>query len=112
MADNRKSKRGPKPIEPSLRRSNCVSTRLNDRELRLLDGQRGEFFRGEWLRMAALDQLPNVMPEINRQAYSDLGRIGSNLNQIARRLNEKKIVEIAEVKVILDELRLTLLGAG
>ena len=111
MADDRKSKRGPKPIEAGLLRSNCVSTRLNDQELRILDSQRGEFFRGEWLRMAALEQLPHIIPENNRLSYSELGRIGSNLNQIARRLNERKIVEIAEVKAILDELRLSLLGA-
>ena len=98
-------------MDPIARRLNCVSTRLSDDELGLVDSKRGAFFRGEWLRMAALDQLPNVIPEINRQSYGELGRIGSNLNQIARRLNGANLVEIAEVKAILDDLRIALLGA-
>ena len=31
---------------------------------------------------------PAAIPAINRAAYSDLGLVGNNLNQIARRLNQ------------------------
>jgi hypothetical protein len=111
MADDRKSKRGPKPIDPIAKRSHCVSTRLNTAELHALDAQRGEFQRGEWMRMAALDKLPPSIPEVNRLSYIELGRIGANLNQVARRLNTSKVIEIIEVKSLLDDLRLSLLDA-
>lgn len=110
MTEERKSKRGPKPIDPNAKRSHCVSTRLNDDELQRLDAQRGAFQRGEWMRMAALDKLPPSIPEINRQSYNDLARVGANLNQLSRRANAGQSVEIEELAYILSDLRLSLLG--
>ncbi|MGB9620460.1 MAG: plasmid mobilization relaxosome protein MobC, partial [Armatimonadota bacterium] len=67
-----------------------VSSRLSLDELRLLDERRSvvRMRRGEYLRTAALSQLPPSIPAINREAWVELSRFGANLNQIARHLNE------------------------
>lgn len=65
-----------------------VSCRLTDAELAILDERRGKVSRGEWLRRAALAEPPRIVPEINKQAWSELSRTASNLNQMTRALNE------------------------
>lgn len=70
-------------------REHCVSVRLNKSELTQLDSKRGGYRRGEWLRMAALHQLAPVLPEINKEAWAELARSASNLNQITKHLNTK-----------------------
>ncbi len=39
-------------------RSYCVSVRLNENELSILEEKRGSYKKGEWLRMASLNKLP------------------------------------------------------
>lgn len=78
---DRSARRGPVPLPVADKREHCVSARLNVRELAQLDAQRGRFQRGEWLRMAALDQLPPTVPEANVQAWAELARLAANLNQ-------------------------------
>ena len=87
IAADRAARRGPIPLPSADKRSHCVSVRLNDRELALLDGQRGRFQRGEWLRVAALDQLPPTVPEINVRAWAELARLAANLNQAQAAIN-------------------------
>jgi DNA invertase Pin-like site-specific DNA recombinase len=56
----------------------------------------------------------NVVPELNRKAYSGLARSAGNLNQIAKSLNMNGFNNNL-VKQIYDELqsfRLALIGAG
>lgn len=84
---DRSARRGPVPLPAALRRDHCVSVRLNASELAQLDGQRGRFQRGEWLRMAALDQLPPTVPEVNAQAWAHLARLAANLNQAQAAIN-------------------------
>lgn len=55
-------------LPPDEIRSHCVSVRLNEEELTILDSKRGQYKKGEWLRMSSLDKLPPVLPEINREA--------------------------------------------
>lgn len=50
-------------------RHHCISVRLNEEELILLDRKRGQYKKGEWLRMASLNKLPPVLPEIKREAW-------------------------------------------
>lgn len=64
--------------------------------------------------------LPAPIPQINEQAYWELGKIGVNLNQITHAINravkEGQGVavdprpEIQTIKTVLDEIRLQLLG--
>lgn len=87
VAPDRSARRGPVPLPPGKLRGHCVSVRLNGWELAHLDAQRGRFQRGEWLRMAALDQLPPTVPEANVQAWVELSRLAANLNQAQTAIN-------------------------
>ena len=98
---DRKSRRGHPKLTDNECRKNCVSVRLNEVELELLNHRRGALKRGEWLRMAALDQLPPAIPELNQKAWVELAKAAANLNQIAANLNHGELVDI---QVIRDEL--------
>lgn len=108
--ERRRSKRGRKSLPVGEKRTHTVSVRLSVAELELLDGKRGRFRRGEWLRMAALDRLPPSIPALNAKAYHDLNRLAVNINQIARTANLGKQVDLLEVRRLIGELRLRLVG--
>lgn len=111
MTDERKSKRGPKPLDVGEKRTHTVSVRLNPAELEMLDSKRGPLQRGEWLRVAALDKLPHSIPPLNAQAYAALARSAANLNQLAHRVNAGEQPAISELAELLSEFRQQLLGA-
>ncbi|HCT9899579.1 TPA: hypothetical protein OUD55_004230 [Citrobacter koseri] len=96
-------------------RHRCVSVRLNDDELSLLDDKRGEFNRAEWLRMASLHKLPTVVPSINIEAWKALGEISQKLNKLVFHLDNKSHgslltqTELFAVKRQISELRLNLI---
>lgn len=96
------------------KRTHCVSTRLNVRELAQLDELRKQvnMERGEYLRTAALHQLPPTIPAINREAWSSLASTTANLNQIARALNMTGDVQMEEVRSALKSLRTQLINIG
>lgn len=107
-----KRRYGPAPIAPELKRNHCVSVRLNPAELAKLDSERGKIQRGAWLRDSWLGTLPPApAPELNREAWIELSRAASNLNQLSKRLNEGGDVGLDEAKAELDAFRLALLGA-
>lgn len=110
MTDQRRRRTGPDPLPTAERRGHCVSVRLNAAELQQLDDIRGPFQRGEWLRMAALDRLPPTVPEINREAWTDLARAAGNLNQITRHLNEGGTADAEAIRAELAAFRAMLIG--
>ena len=77
-------------------------------------------------REVLLRSTPKVVGEINRQAWGDLGKALSNLNQITRAINTLKLEDsavppelgeqltqlIAELITSINELRPKLLGKG
>ncbi|MCT7056861.1 ATP-binding protein, partial [Salmonella enterica] len=63
--------------------------RLNEEELTILDSKRGQYKKGEWLRMSYLDKLPPVLPEINREAWIKLGSLSQDLNYLLNHLDKK-----------------------
>ena len=83
-----KRRRGPEPKPREEQRLHSVSCRLTDAEFALLDERRGKVSRGEWLRRAALAQPPRIVPTLNKEAWSELSRTASNLNQLTKALNE------------------------
>lgn len=89
--DPTRRRHGPSPLDASDKRTHTVSVRLNDAELALLDSRRGavQMQRGEYLRAAALHRLPPTIPAVNREMWAELARTAANLNQIARRLNQR-----------------------
>ncbi|EFU6783600.1 ATP-binding protein, partial [Salmonella enterica] len=70
-------------------RLHCISVRLNEEELIILDSKRGQYKKGEWLRMASLNKLPPVLPEINREAWIKLGSLSQDLNHLLSHLDSK-----------------------
>ncbi|WP_408939062.1 hypothetical protein [Enterobacter pasteurii] len=98
-------------------RSHCVSVRLNNTELQLLNTKRGSMRKGEWLRMASLRKLPPVIPAINTKAWIALTDISQKLNRIAIHIDGKSKdsklthTELFAVKRQLEELRQHLLNA-
>ena len=73
----------------------------------------------QWLREAALTRRLPTPPvaAINRQQYSELGRLAGNFNQLTRLANEGRSVTIADalLRRLIEEtrrLRLALIGAN
>ena len=75
---------------PQTLRTHCVSVRLNNAELQLLNTKRGSTSKGEWLRMASLQKLPTIVPPINVEAWKTLGEINQKLNRIALHIDSMK----------------------
>lgn len=102
--DQPNKKRGPRPKPASEQRTHCVSVRLNAAELKALDARRGEFQRGEWMRLAEAGALPPApAPKINRELHRQMSSALSNLNQIAKALNSNPLS--VEVEAALAEVR-------
>jgi hypothetical protein len=122
--EEKKRRYGPQPMSADLKRTITVTTWLNREERERLDilCKATRMRRGELLRTAALsfgwEVRKPVIPEINVKAWVDLSRVGSNLNQIAKHLNQGKMVGTGEIQRVLKEVhqelkevRLSLLGA-
>jgi len=105
-----KRRHGPERLSPDLKRAHCISVRMNVAELADLDNKRGRIPRGEWLRLASEDKLPPSIPPLNRQAWIELSRSASNLNQVSRKLNSGDEVEVSELRQVLADFRMKLLG--
>lgn len=98
-------------------RSHCVSVRLNNEELTLLNEKRGRHRKGEWLRLSLLNKLPAVIPAINIEAWKSLSEISQKLNRLIVHLDSKSQgsfltqTELFAVKRQISELRLHLIAA-
>jgi hypothetical protein len=96
-------------------RTHCVSVRLNDEELAILNTKRGNMKQGEWLRCAALDKLPPTVPEPNIKKWIELGKAANNINQIAHKLNKTASIDASQfiyIRQIITEFRAALLGVS
>lgn len=104
-------------IIPQTLRTHCVSVRLNNEELQLLNIKRGSTSKGEWLRMASLQKLPTIVPPVNIDTWKTLGEINQKLNRIALHIDSKSKdskltnTELFTVRRQLKELRQNLLSA-
>jgi hypothetical protein len=69
--------------------------------------------RGEWLRTKALARkLPRQIPQVNVNALVELSRIGNNLNQLARGLNESGLLDQGHALAEIRELQKAIQGIG
>jgi hypothetical protein len=75
-------KRGRKPKAVADKRQHHVACRLTDDELALVDARRGGMSRGAWLRTAALQRPPAVIPEINRRSWTIIGNIAKGVRYL------------------------------
>ena len=98
------------PPAQSLR-IHCVSVRFNKEELEILNSNRGNKSKGEWLRLTSLDKLPVIVPEINIEAWKSLSDLSQKLNRLLSHLDTKSSnseltkTEIFAVKKQIKELR-------
>ena len=99
-----------------LIRYHCVSVRLNNFELSKLNTLRGKRAKGEWLRMASLQNLPTIVPTVNIDTWKTLGEINQKLNRIGLHIDSKSEdsklthTELFAVKRLIKELRQNLLN--
>lgn len=102
---------------PETLRTHCVSVRLNNAELSKLNTLRGDYAKGEWLRMASLQKLPTIVPPVNINTWKTLGEINQKLNRIALHIDSKSIdsqlthTELFAVRRLIKELRQHLINA-
>ena len=89
-------------------RQKSVKVRLNDKEYeQLLKRQSGNTTAG-WLRQVALGIVPTY--QADAELVRNIGRIGSNLNQLARYANTEKSLdqnvhnEIVAIRSMLQQL--------
>jgi hypothetical protein len=106
---------GSKIRVDSEKRTETWSVRFNADEatqanaLRKLTGLK----KADYLRAAALRvKLPTAVPEANIQLHEDLRRIGINLTQIARGLNEGLTIDFPYLAKQLGEFQRLLVGAS
>ncbi len=98
-----------------LLRHFCISVRLNQAELELLNNRRGKHKKGEWLRLTFLNHTPTNIPSVNIEAWKMLSDISQKLNRIAIHIDGKSKdsklthTELFAVKRLLVELRNNLL---
>lgn len=89
-------------------RTNVTKVRFNESEYeKVLARQSGNTFAG-WLRQVALDIVP--IHQADAELVRNIGRIGSNLNQLARYVNTEKSLdqnvlnEIVAIRSMLKQL--------
>ncbi|HDL7858694.1 TPA: hypothetical protein PXP63_004161 [Yersinia enterocolitica] len=98
-------------------RNYCVSVRLNQNEVEIINLQRKERSKAEWLRMALLNRLPPIVPSINIEAWKYFGDMSQKLNRILVHLDNKRSdssltkTEIFVIKRHISELRQKLINA-
>ncbi len=72
-------------------RLHTISVRLAPDELSVLDDQRQSMRRADYMRLALLNRLPVVVPQVNQAAWSAHGRLAANLNQLLRAVHAGKV---------------------
>lgn len=116
-------KRGGRPrLAGDQRKIAAVTLRFTAMERELIDTKAGlaAFTVPEFIRHAALSlDIPAAVPELNREAYSELANLGNNLNQISRAINSDGNIAVQlptlikllpRLTIAVQSLRLALLG--
>lgn len=109
-----RKKSGKRNLPESELRTHCVSVRLNTAELAALDKIRRKFQRGETLRMISFSRLPTpvIVPEINRELATNIGRSFGNLATLATAMRGGEYVPLDQIKTALADLQLSLIGGA
>ncbi|MDD4965997.1 hypothetical protein [Halothiobacillus sp.] len=109
---NKSKKRHGFAPRPELRRTHVLKIRLrSDEKSLLLDrAKHQKMALASYAREAALNRLPMVIPEINREIWSKLAPISANLNQLVRHLNAGFMPETDEIQCLFRDFRKALIG--
>jgi hypothetical protein len=107
-----KKKSGRRKLPADRLRSVSVACKLTEAETAIVDSLRGGMGKGEWLRVSAFGNAPRPIPKINREAWADLARMGGNLNQISKRLNEdqRNQLDMEGLIALVNKLRMSLIA--
>lgn len=117
-AKRNKGKGGRPRLDPADVRTRTIGVRVNASEMASLEhrAQVMGMSPAQWLRHAGLSRQlpPRPTPEINRRMYVELGKIGANLNQLARAQNfgipAQQGTMLTTLLRIIREIRLNVLG--
>jgi len=106
-------KRGPAPKPAGQQRTRRISVYFSEAEYEALAQRaRNKHDLCNYIRaqvFAGKTPVSVSIPEVNIKAYGELGRVGSNLNQIARHLNSDTLVELQQILNELSAFRLALI---
>ena len=105
--DHRKKNKGGRPKKSNPRKDQVVVRLTADERLRL-EELAGETHLSEYMRAATFKRaarIPPKIPELNREAWSDLSRVASNLNQLAHRANSGEVVASDELQSAIQNCR-------
>ena len=97
----------PTNLDKRAKRTREISIRVNDYELAELKKRNRGSTVASWLRDLALGVTP-VKP-VNPDLVRQLGRIGSNLNQLTRHVNTERQVDaqvLHEIQAIREQIHL------
>lgn len=89
------------------------SLMLNLAELEQLDelARQCKMNKSRYIRALIFNRLPTILPAPSPKLIADIGRVGGNVQQIARAINYGNSPLIADIENGLNELRLVLMGA-
>jgi hypothetical protein len=114
------TKKGKKALPEAEKRDNLIWVRVNDLELLKIDelrskGRMKAITRSDYIRSVCLSKIPSSIPEINREAWSSLSKLLSNVNQYQHAINSGRANEypseiLNELKNEIQLLRNSLIG--
>ncbi|CCP02451.1 hypothetical protein BN439_1372 [Erwinia amylovora Ea644] len=78
-----------KKLPPNRIRRHTVTVRLNDIEIARVNNLRNQLSKSCWLRSSALQQLPPIVPEPNKEAWQELTGSLQKLNDLTSFLIRK-----------------------
>lgn len=105
---------GPDPLPPDQLRGKRCNVYATDAEFAELK-RRADMVNMRvpaYLRECALNKLPPVVPEINKEAWLALSKAAANLNQLSKKMNVVGMVEASLIMRELADFRQTLLRAS
>lgn len=105
----------------------AITIRLTPSEHEQVQAKLGQLSMSDYFRHAGLDlAIPQVrprrsrsVPAVNRETYVELGRIGSNMNQLAKACNSAILagygcnidpIQLRKLETVIQELRLQLVA--
>jgi len=110
-------KKGRQKLDESVKRSHYINVAFNADELALIQSRAldSNARKSIYVREAALNRLPKLVSELNKDRWIELSRSAANLNQIARSLNEMRYsnqanIDIAEIQRALLDFRSALIN--
>lgn len=98
-----------KKIDPP--RTESLKIRLTKKEKDTLDDRAGPMSAAAYIRACSIYTPPISIPPINAEALTELRRIGTNLNQLARHANETLSADITSATAAIASLRVALVSA-